>query len=258
MHYGRHAVVNTPVVAGGSVSSRPQPTLDLSDLVLRPWAASDADAISAAYDDPEIQYWHARSMTYDEATDWIKEAHADWAEEAAASWAVANGSHLVGRTTLKLHLEDGWAEAAYWVVGMPHKPFVARAAGPSRWRACTASSWSTPLATSPPVVQLSRLALSRRALSGVIGCTSTAFTTCTFTPLSRWLSRVYAARRAAKRGTQCPAGAGSHRSSARQQPCTTPRGGSRCRPATSAVVIRATIGSPSDSPFMINFLPRWS
>jgi ribosomal-protein-alanine N-acetyltransferase len=55
-------------------------------------------------------------MTYDEATDWIKKAHADWAEEAAARWAVANGSHLVGRMTLKSHLEDGWAEAAYWVV----------------------------------------------------------------------------------------------------------------------------------------------
>jgi hypothetical protein len=45
---------------------------------------------------PEIQYWHARSMTYDEATDWIEKAHADWGEEAAASWAAANGTHLVG------------------------------------------------------------------------------------------------------------------------------------------------------------------
>jgi hypothetical protein len=120
--------------------------------------------------------------------------------------------------TLKLHLEDGWLRLLTgWcrllaAAGMPHKPFVARAAGPSRWRACTASSWNTPLATSPPVVQQSRLALSRRALSGVMGCTSTAFTTCTFTPLSRWLSRVYAARPAAKRGTLCPAETGSHRS----------------------------------------------
>jgi RimJ/RimL family protein N-acetyltransferase len=74
-------------------------------------------------------------MTHDEAAQWVKKAHSDWADEVAASWAVTTQSGLVGRMTLKLHLDDGWAEAAYWVLpaarGQGIAPRALRIA--SRW-----------------------------------------------------------------------------------------------------------------------------
>lgn len=68
----------------------------------------------SAYRDLEIQRWHARSMTRDEADEWIAAAGAAWAAESAVSWAVDLHGGLAGRMTLKLHLTDGFAAAAYW------------------------------------------------------------------------------------------------------------------------------------------------
>jgi [ribosomal protein S5]-alanine N-acetyltransferase len=129
-----------PVVRAGQVSSEPQPTLESDGLVLRPWASEDGAAISAAYQDPSIQRWHARSMTPDEAVQWVTKAHADWADEIAASWAVTTQAGLVGRMTLKLHLDDGWAEAAYWVLP------AARGRGIASLALCIASRWAFELA----------------------------------------------------------------------------------------------------------------
>lgn len=61
-----------PFLAPGSLAARDQPVLAADGLTMRPWKDTDAPAVSAAYDDPKIQYWHARSMTPQEALDWVR------------------------------------------------------------------------------------------------------------------------------------------------------------------------------------------
>lgn len=70
----------------------------------------------AAYQEPEIQRWHARSMTAEEAQEWIEEAGSAWSEEKGASWAVVLDGALAGRMTLKFHLGDACAGAGFGMV----------------------------------------------------------------------------------------------------------------------------------------------
>jgi RimJ/RimL family protein N-acetyltransferase len=91
--------------------------IDAGGLVLRPWRASDRPAVLAGYADPAIQRWHCRSMTADEARDWIDAWPDRWRRENGAGWAVVEGSEVVGQVNLRrLALADGLAEAAYWVL----------------------------------------------------------------------------------------------------------------------------------------------
>lgn len=103
-----------PTIAAGSLSAAAQPVLVAGSITLRPWTGNDLPALLAAYAEPEIQRWHARSMSPDEASRWIAEASEAWRSETAASWAVDVGGTLQGRMTLKLNLIDEAAEAAYW------------------------------------------------------------------------------------------------------------------------------------------------
>ena len=99
------------------MASRAQPTLYVDELTLRPWMAADIPAICAAYADPAIRHWHARSMTRSEASQWVSAANRGWASETAANWAVTARDVLVGRMSLRtVDLEDGLAEIGYWVV----------------------------------------------------------------------------------------------------------------------------------------------
>jgi ribosomal-protein-alanine N-acetyltransferase len=110
-------VLVPPVVPAGALSSRSQPVLTAGELVIRPWQPSDAEQVSRAYADPDIQRWHGRSMTHDEALQWIESSHERWSIEAGADWAVADELGLVGRVGLRtLDLREGAAETAYWVV----------------------------------------------------------------------------------------------------------------------------------------------
>lgn len=43
----------------------------MDELLLRPWRAADAPVVARAYRNPEIQRWHVRSMTEDEALTWV-------------------------------------------------------------------------------------------------------------------------------------------------------------------------------------------
>lgn len=104
----------TPTIAPGSLSSTAQPVLTAGSLQLRPWTSDDVPALVATYQESEIQRWHARSMTAEEADRWIAAAHAAWAAETAASWAVDCDGVLAGRMTLNLDLTDGNAVSAYW------------------------------------------------------------------------------------------------------------------------------------------------
>jgi RimJ/RimL family protein N-acetyltransferase len=94
-----------------------QPVLYVDELTLRPWTAIDVPALTAAYADPDIRYWHARSLTRSEANQWVSAANRGWASESSANWAVIARDGLVGRMSLRtVDLEDGLAEVGYWVV----------------------------------------------------------------------------------------------------------------------------------------------
>ncbi|BAK37025.1 hypothetical protein MLP_40110 [Microlunatus phosphovorus NM-1] len=103
-----------PVVAPGQLSGTSQPTLQTGSILLRPWTAKDARAVVAAYQEPEIQRWHARSMTLTEAEQWIVDAGIAWAQESGVSWAVDLEGQLAGRMTLKFYLADAGAGVGYW------------------------------------------------------------------------------------------------------------------------------------------------
>jgi [ribosomal protein S5]-alanine N-acetyltransferase len=106
-----------PAVPSGRLSAHPQPTLSVEELIIRPWRASDAPGVVAAYDNPDIQKWHSRTMTSDEAVEWVASWPQKWAAETHASWAVTENDQLVGRVAFHdLDLLDGGGEVAYWVL----------------------------------------------------------------------------------------------------------------------------------------------
>jgi [ribosomal protein S5]-alanine N-acetyltransferase len=108
---------NVPV---GSLAARPQPSLTVGGVLLRPWSLDDAEAVMDAYQDAAIQRWHVqRADSLAEAREWIGGWQRGWAAETGAHWAVteADGDVLLGRAALKhLNFSDGTAEVAYWTV----------------------------------------------------------------------------------------------------------------------------------------------
>ncbi len=106
-----------PAVPAGSLRSLPQPTLRVDELTLRPWRGTDVDAVVDAYRDPDIQRWHVRSMSYDEARAWIASWPDRWRAETGARWAIADEQALVGRDGLgAISLGEGAAAIAYWTL----------------------------------------------------------------------------------------------------------------------------------------------
>ncbi|RDD88764.1 GNAT family N-acetyltransferase [Streptomyces parvulus] len=108
-----------PVLAAGTLSGMPQPTLPAGDgLLLRPWRDEDAPAVHAAFQDPVMHQWHIRAAeSEDEVRGWIAEWRRGWAGERNAQWAVVEetGGLLAGRVALReVVLGDGVAEVAYW------------------------------------------------------------------------------------------------------------------------------------------------
>ncbi|HEY2284866.1 MAG TPA: GNAT family N-acetyltransferase, partial [Streptosporangiaceae bacterium] len=108
--------VAAPVVPAGSLSRAAQPALPAGGLILRPWAAADAGALIAAFADPAIQRWHARTVeSAAEAQSMIAGYRRAWAAETAAHWAIT-GPEVLGRVALRsIDLAEGCAEIAYWV-----------------------------------------------------------------------------------------------------------------------------------------------
>jgi len=108
-----------PVVAAGGLSRLAQPVLNIDDLVLRPWQREDAPAVVAAYADPNIRQWHARSMDLDEALAWIETWPLRWQNETDCGWAVAGEGVVLGQISLRgVNLDAGLSGISYWV--MPH------------------------------------------------------------------------------------------------------------------------------------------
>ena len=113
--------LTSPVLTAGALARTPQPTLPTGDgLVLRPWRATDAPAVHAAFQDPVLHQWHIRSCdSEEEAAAWIEEWQTSWEDENNAQWAVADEDtgELLGRVALRqILLGDGTAEIAYWTV----------------------------------------------------------------------------------------------------------------------------------------------
>ncbi len=108
--------LTAPVVPAGSLNAVEQPVLRAGDLLLRPWAEADADAVVTAFADPVLRRWHARSIaSREEAVELISSYHRDWRAETGAHWAIT-GPGFVGRVALRtVDLGEGTAEMAYWV-----------------------------------------------------------------------------------------------------------------------------------------------
>ncbi|GAA4494964.1 GNAT family N-acetyltransferase [Actinoallomurus oryzae] len=106
-----------PAVPAGRMGGRPQPCLSVDELTIRPWAPPDVPVLVAAYANEDIRRWHARSLTEDEAVEWVSQRTDRWRREAGADWAVAEGDTVLGRVGLRrLSLAEGLGEAAYWVL----------------------------------------------------------------------------------------------------------------------------------------------
>jgi RimJ/RimL family protein N-acetyltransferase len=106
-----------------------QPEIRGDGVLLRPWRSSDRPAVAAAYADPEIQRWHCRSMTDDEAGEWIAAWSARWRGETGAGWAVLDAGDVAGQVSLRrVALAEGLAEVSYWVLpGARGRRIAARA-----------------------------------------------------------------------------------------------------------------------------------
>ncbi|HEX5191812.1 MAG TPA: GNAT family N-acetyltransferase [Solirubrobacteraceae bacterium] len=109
-----------PVVAAGALAARTQPVIDGYGLRLRPWRDADVPALIAAYADPEIARWHARTLADErEARAWLAERERGRERETAIDWAIVDpdDDHTpLGRAGLnQLDLAEGVGEVAYWV-----------------------------------------------------------------------------------------------------------------------------------------------
>jgi [ribosomal protein S5]-alanine N-acetyltransferase len=123
-------------VPAGRLANQPQPTLRADELIVRPWRLSDVEAVVQAYRDPEIQRWHVRTMTSDEARGWLASWPARWQAETGADWAVTERNAVVGRVGLRsIDLAEAIAELAYWTVPAARgRDIAARAVSAvSRW-----------------------------------------------------------------------------------------------------------------------------
>jgi RimJ/RimL family protein N-acetyltransferase len=105
------------VVPAGRLRGRPQPELFVDELTLRPWQLANAPSVVRAYQDAAIQQWHARSMTAQEAEEWVASWATRWQAETGAGWAVWDDQGVLARMSLRgLDLAEGVGEAAYWVL----------------------------------------------------------------------------------------------------------------------------------------------
>ncbi len=105
-------------VPAGRLREQIQPTFRIGELTLRPFRSSDALDLHEAYRDPGIQRWHVRSMTENEAHEWIASSAARWSAETGANWAVTDdGRALAGRVGFRrIDLTEGLAEISYWTI----------------------------------------------------------------------------------------------------------------------------------------------
>ena len=85
-----------PIVTGenGPVESEPGTTLTVDDLVLRPWRSTDAPAVLAICQDPEIARWVTIPEPFlpADAEAFIEGAAEMWRDEAGAPFAIVDAA----------------------------------------------------------------------------------------------------------------------------------------------------------------------
>jgi RimJ/RimL family protein N-acetyltransferase len=115
-----------PAIPAGHLAASVQPVLPIDQgLSLRPWTAADAPSVIAAYADPDIRFWHARTVDSEaEARALIERWRSAWGAESGANWAVVraaggdsgSGDAVLGRIALRaIDTEQGRAECMYWI-----------------------------------------------------------------------------------------------------------------------------------------------
>lgn len=93
-------------------------TLDLGDLCLRPWRATDVEALVEACQDPEIARWVSIPQPYTaaDARAFIEEAAATWRDGSVAAFAIvaAETDELLGAVS-RFGPEGHHASVGCWV-----------------------------------------------------------------------------------------------------------------------------------------------
>jgi RimJ/RimL family protein N-acetyltransferase len=87
------------------------------ELVLEAPTERDADAISAACQDPQIQEWTTVPVPYErsDAEAFLGAVERGWADGAMLTWAIKDGDAIVGMIGLARE-PVGSAEVGYWLV----------------------------------------------------------------------------------------------------------------------------------------------
>jgi ribosomal-protein-alanine N-acetyltransferase len=116
----RHARLATDLDGGPTTGRVPVP-VEAGDLLLRPWAADDADAVLAAFADPLISRWNPRLPLSgpEAARTWLASRTTGWASGQSCSWAVADagtGELLASMGLRYIDPIDHGAVASYWTV----------------------------------------------------------------------------------------------------------------------------------------------
>ncbi|PPK97740.1 RimJ/RimL family protein N-acetyltransferase [Kineococcus xinjiangensis] len=119
----------SPALRTGSFSGRSQPVLEAGTALLRPWTPVDVPAVVAAYEDPAIQRWHARTMSRAEAEAWVGHWAGRWAQESGGGWAVEVDGQAAGQVSLRrIDLHEACVELSYWMLPAVRGRGVATAA----------------------------------------------------------------------------------------------------------------------------------
>lgn len=129
-----------PHLMQGALSQQLQPELVTPSVRLRPWCSSDVDVVIDAFADPDIAFWHRRTIDSEaEAREWIDRREHRWKTDAGACWAVcaSDSGEVLGRVALtRVDLFEGLGVLGYWVL-----PRV-RGRGIAPQAVVTASSWA--------------------------------------------------------------------------------------------------------------------
>ncbi|MDX6331278.1 MAG: [ribosomal protein S5]-alanine N-acetyltransferase, partial [Streptomycetaceae bacterium] len=82
-----------PAIPVGAFAAPDQPTLPIgSRVLLRPWRLADAEAVTEAFQNPEIQRWHMRRAdSVEEARKWIEDWQSSWRSEEVAGDGLGAG-----------------------------------------------------------------------------------------------------------------------------------------------------------------------
>ncbi len=117
----------------------PEPPLRDGDVLLRLWRPSDAEAVAAACQDPEIQRWIPVPAPYGlaDAADFIEEAERSWRAGTRAGFAIvhAGSDDLLGAIGLGPGREGRAWSVGYWIAPQARRLGIAARAVRlvSRW-----------------------------------------------------------------------------------------------------------------------------